>query len=224
MISDRTIRVGAIVDDTVAEGPGRRFAVWVQGCSIRCPGCFNPHLWSTHGGNGIDAADLAERALAVPGIDGVTLLGGEPFEQARPLADFASRVAAHGLSVMTFSGFTYHELSGVGAPDGAAELLCATDLLVSGPFLSDRPDPRRPWVGSTNQEFHFLTDRLRHVEAELLDLPDRIEVRVAASGEVIVNGWADLDQLDTLLADDFRRVPKNVGSPGDLSTPDATTS
>ena len=206
MISDRTIRVGAVVDDTVAEGPGRRFAVWVQGCSIRCPGCFNPHLWGAKGGTGIGAAELAERALAVPGIDGVTLLGGEPFEQARPLADFASRLAAQGLSVMTFSGFTYRELNGAGAPDGAAELLSATDLLVSGPYLSGQPDFRRPWVGSTNQEFRFLTDRLRHVEAELADLPDRIEVRVAASGEVTVNGWADLDQLDTLLADDFRRL------------------
>ena len=100
---------------------------------------------------------------------------------------------------------TYRELNGAGAPDGAAELLSATDLLVSGPYLSGQPDLRRPWVGSTNQEFHFLTDRLRHVEAGLADLPDRIEVRVTASGEVTVNGWADLDQLDTLLADDFRR-------------------
>ncbi|HMS75247.1 4Fe-4S single cluster domain-containing protein [Gordonia sp. (in: high G+C Gram-positive bacteria)] len=197
--------MGAVVDDTVAEGPGRRFAVWVQGCSIRCPGCFNPHLWGPHGGTDIDAGELAARALAVPGIDGVTLLGGEPFEQARPLARFASLVAAQGLSVMTFSGFTYRELTAAGAPDGAAELLCATDLLVSGPYLADRPDIGRPWVGSTNQEFHFLTDRLRHVEAELTALPDRIEVRVAASGEVTVNGWAATDQLDALLADDFRR-------------------
>jgi len=205
LISDWAIRVGAVVDDTVAEGPGRRFAVWVQGCSIRCPGCFNPHLWGPHGGTDIDAGELAARALAVPGIDGVTLLGGEPFEQARPLARFASLVAAQGLSVMTFSGFTYRELTAAGAPDGAAELLCATDLLVSGPYLADRPDIGRPWVGSTNQEFHFLTDRLRHVEAELTALPDRIEVRVAASGEVTVNGWAATDQLDALLADDFRR-------------------
>ena len=89
LISDWAIRVGAVVDDTVAEGPGRRFAVWVQGCSIRCPGCFNPHLWGPHGGTDIDAGELAARALAVPGIGGHPA-GRRTLRTGRPLARFAS--------------------------------------------------------------------------------------------------------------------------------------
>ncbi|MDT0223758.1 4Fe-4S single cluster domain-containing protein [Gordonia sp. AC31] len=195
------LRIGAVIDSTIAEGPGRRFAVWAQGCTIRCPGCFNPHLWGDRGGTAVGPAELAARAIASQnlGVEGVTLLGGEPFEQATDFATFAAEVAAQGLSVMVFSGYERDHLDSPQAPVGSRELLSHTDLLISGPFVADHPDHDRPWVGSTNQEFHFLTDRYRHMADELGVQPDRIEVRVAATGEVSINGWATTDQLELLL-------------------------
>lgn len=193
-----SIRLGAATQVSDAEGPGRRFAVWTQGCSIRCPGCFNPHLWTAKGGTTVDPRDLAQQAIE-SNVEGVTLLGGEPFDQAEALAVFASGVRDAGLSVMTFSGHYLRELNGPGAPRGAAALLAQTDLLIDGPYIASELDHHRPWVGSRNQGFHFLSDRYRHLEPALTELPDRLEIRVDSRGEVRVNGWASVAMLDDLL-------------------------
>lgn len=200
LTSDVTVRVGAVVPRTVAEGPGVRFAVWVQGCSIRCDGCFNPHLWAAHGGQLTPVSDLVAQALGA-GVEGVTLLGGEPFEQADELAVLASAVRDEGLSVMTFTGYTLEHLRSAAAPAGSGDLLAATDLLVDGPYIAEERDTHRPWVGSTNQRFHFLSERYQHLQGKLVDDTDRIEVRIGADGTLTLNGWAPVEQLDMLLMD-----------------------
>jgi len=198
--SEASIRVAATVAETDAEGPGRRFALWVQGCGIRCDGCFNPQMWSTAGGRGVAVDELLDQ-IESSEVEGITLLGGEPFEQAHALSVLADAVRQTGLSVMTFTGYEYEQLTRARGPHGATKLIAATDLLVTGPYLASKPDLKRPWVGSTNQEFHFLTDRYRHLADHLEELPDRVEVRVAADGGVTVNGWAAVSQLDDLLAE-----------------------
>jgi anaerobic ribonucleoside-triphosphate reductase activating protein len=202
------VAVARFLASTDAEGPGERTAVWVQGCTIRCPGCFNPHLWTSRGGQLTPSAALAARVLAA-NTTGVTFLGGEPFDQAAALAKVAATVAAAGRSVMTFTGYTTAQLDHavrIGRSDVAA-LLAATDLLVAGPFLADHLDLARPWAGSTNQEFVLRTDRFPDLLDALATTPDRVEVTVSADGEVAVNGWADTDALDTLLAGLHRRLP-----------------
>lgn len=133
-------------------------------------------------------------------MEGVTLLGGEPFEQAPALAEFAALVRAEGLYVMTFTGYEPEFLESADPPAGASDLLAGTNFLVDGPYRADAKDFTRPWVGFTNQRFHFLTERYRQLEARLTGLPDRLQVRVSAAGQVAVNGWASVDQLDALLA------------------------
>lgn len=184
------VRVGARVPVTEVEGPGARFALWAQGCSIRCPGCCNPHLFAA-GGEGVPVQRLVEEVRAVlPRIEGLTLLGGEPFEQAPALARLAAAVRALGLSVMAFTGYTLEQLRA--RRDAATEaLLAATDVLVDGPYLSRRPDRRRRWVGSENQRFHYLSGRYSPaIETPAAGEPLRgVEVRVAADGRVLLNGW-----------------------------------
>lgn len=208
-----TVSVARFLGATRAEGPGERTAVWVQGCAIRCPGCFNPHLWSFRGGQQVAAVDLARRVLDA-GTDGLTLLGGEPFDQAAPLATVAAAVRAAGRSVMTFTGYTYADLRHAvdAGRDDVAALLDRTDLLVAGPFRQDLIDGARPWVGSTNQEFLLLSDRFPALLDELANTPDRVEVTVDTAGRVAVNGWADVDALDELLASAGRpQRPRDVG-------------
>ncbi|HEY4281162.1 MAG TPA: 4Fe-4S single cluster domain-containing protein [Conexibacter sp.] len=189
------IRLHRFVGHTRAEGPGTRACLWVQGCSIRCAGCFNTHMWDADGGHAFAAGALTERIVGTSGIEGVTFLGGEPFEQAAALASLARRVRAEGLSVMTFTGYRYERLAAADAdPDGHA-LLAATDLLVDGPYDFRRPDSVRPWVGSTNQRFWFLSDRYAALANRLHLLPDRLEVRLRPDGTVFVNGMARRDQL-----------------------------
>lgn len=193
------LRLARIVERTRAEGPGVRSALWVQGCTVRCPGCFNPHTWSRSGGRTWPIDDVFEALTRSPDIEGVTLLGGEPFDQAHALAKLAGLVRRKGLSVMAFTGHTRERLEGLDAPDGAEQLLGQVDLLVDGPFLLDLPDRQRPWVGSTNQRFHALTDIYAKLVPTLDQVDDRLEVKLQRDGQMLVNGFADLATVEALL-------------------------
>jgi anaerobic ribonucleoside-triphosphate reductase activating protein len=180
------LRVAQIVADTDAEGPGRRFALWVQGCAIRCPGCCNPEMFNARGGRVAAVAELVALVEATAGIEGVTVLGGEPFEQADGVGAFAEGVRALGLSVMVFTGHVVEELRGRADP-GVDRLLAATDLLVDGPYLRDQPEDGRRWIGSTNQRYHFLTGRYSLTEPRFWS-GNTVEIRVE-KGRIMVNGW-----------------------------------
>ena len=180
------LRIATMVEDTGAEGPGRRFALWVQGCTIRCPGCCNPQMFAAEGGTLHDTEALSRAILAQPGLEGVSLLGGEPFEQAEALADLAARVRAGGLSVMIYTGYTLEELRARKDPATDA-LLARTDLLVDGRFEKALYETGRRWIGSKNQVLHFLTDRYAPDDPRFRE-PNTVEVRVR-NGEVVVTGW-----------------------------------
>lgn len=188
-----SVRVAQIVADTEAEGPGRRFAVWVQGCPLRCAGCCNPQMLKFEGGTETPVSELVAQALASArdkGIEGVSLLGGEPTAQAEALAEFAHAVRNAGLSVMVYSGFTRAELE---AKPDAAKLLAACDLLVDGPYDRMQPESERRWIGSTNQVLHFLSDRYR-ADDPRFRTKNTVEIRFK-NGELVVNGWPALAKL-----------------------------
>ena len=187
------LRVSTIVADTEAEGPGRRFAVWVQGCSIRCPGCCNPEMFDARRGLPTSIDDLVAKLPA--GIEGITLLGGEPFEQAAGGAELARAAKARGLTVMVFSGYGLAELR---ARDDAGELLGLTDLLVDGRYDQTRPEPAPPlgrrWIGSANQTMHYLTDAYTPADPRM-HAANTIEIRFDAHGGLLINGWPSADRL-----------------------------
>jgi anaerobic ribonucleoside-triphosphate reductase activating protein len=175
-------------------GPGLRLVFWVQGCSVRCTRrCINPTLLDAAGGFLVAAADL-ERALLgkaadYPEAEGVTVLGGEPFDQASALAAALSPVRAAGLSLMVYSGHRLEELEGSTDP-GVAALLALCDLLVDGPFVDALYDPGLVWRGSRNQRLLRLTDR--YTEADLATAMARqaraLWVSQAPAGSVVVSG------------------------------------
>src|SRR5438128_3079387 len=83
--TDLVLGVAQIVPATEAEGPGRRFALWFQGCPLRCPGCCNPEMLPFEGGTAmtVGAVDaLLDEAVRTHGVEGITLLGGEPLAHA----------------------------------------------------------------------------------------------------------------------------------------------
>ena len=191
------LRVGSLVPVTHAEGPGARFALWVQGCSIRCAGCCNPHLFDAEAGQPMAVGEVLAQIVEVRDqIEGITLLGGEPFEQAAPLAELARETRALGLSVMTFSGYRLEELLARRSP-GTLALLAETDLLVDGRYEASLPETERRWAGSTNQRFHYLSARYSPgIERAGPGEVDRtVEVRLGADGTVAINGWPALVHL-----------------------------
>src|SRR5690349_21890105 len=107
-MSNQMLRVAQIVPRTEAEGPGRRFALWFQGCPLRCPGCCNPEMLPFEGGRlvPLDAAAAELRSAAARhALEGITLLGGEPLAHAAGAAALARAAHGLGLTVMIFSGF-----------------------------------------------------------------------------------------------------------------------
>lgn len=191
------LRVHQFIPLTKVEGPGIRACIQVQGCPIHCPGCAVPFTWADNGGVDMDVDQLVSRILGGPAVEGITFLGGEPFYQARALAELGSRLKEEGLSVMTFTGYLLEDLQQSGNRD-YLDLLSVTDLLVDGPFQREHLDTSRPWVGSSNQRYHFLTDRYLHLRENLLEIPNRLEVRLSPDGRVKVNGLAEVRDLEDL--------------------------
>jgi anaerobic ribonucleoside-triphosphate reductase activating protein len=130
-----------------------------------------------------------------PDIEGVTFLGGEPFDQPGELGLAAGLIRGLGLSVMTFTGFYLKDLE-VSDDAGVAKLLAETDLLVDGPFVQDLLDQSRPWLGSGNQNFHFLSDRY---SAKDVKFRDALEICIKTDGSVSLNGWAPTSQIEELM-------------------------
>jgi len=191
------LRLHRFVQMTQAEGPGIRACLWVQGCPIRCPGCMQPQTWPETGGESVEVSDLASRILSGPEIEGVTFLGGEPFAQASALAELALILQGHGLSIITFTGYTLEELQSAGREDWE-RLIAVTDLLIDGPYRENLQDFSRPWTGSSNQRYHFLTDRYRNLEDKLHTIENRLEIEVAPTGEILINGMGPTDTLKAL--------------------------
>lgn len=146
-----TVRLYGTAPDSIVDGPGLRFAVFVQGCTHACPGCHNPESQLADGGTVRDIDSLVGEIAANKLAQGVTISGGEPFEQAAACAEIARRVHGLGLDVWTYSGYRYEQLV-AGVPDPAArELLEATDVLVDGPFVQALHSYDLQWRGSSNQ-------------------------------------------------------------------------
>ncbi|KAB2952686.1 radical SAM protein [Heliorestis acidaminivorans] len=193
------LQVHRFLPVTRAEGPGLRASIWVQGCKRHCPGCANPETWPFQGGQSWSVRDLATAIIANRQIEGVTFLGGEPFEQAESLAQLGQEVQEAGLSVLTFTGYSLEEIK-ASPRSGWQELLAVTDLLIDGPYLQEEGDTSRPWIGSRNQRYHLLTSRYSAKDCSIAQQPNRLEVRFQQDGRIAINGMADPEELEQLLA------------------------
>ena len=97
------------IDSTEVEGPGKRFALWVQGCLLKCPECCNPHMFDIAPRTIVETREVLTwiaNSKYEHSIKGVTFLGGEPMLQARGLSEIAQGCKEMGLSVVVFSGYT----------------------------------------------------------------------------------------------------------------------
>jgi anaerobic ribonucleoside-triphosphate reductase activating protein len=183
------VNVALVIERTGAEGPGERYALWVQGCPMRCAGCCNPEMLPFIERARRDPAELAREAVALHSqgaIEGVSILGGEPFSQAEALSVFARIVRDAGLTVMIYTGHTLEELRAMNDPFVDA-LLAQADLVVDGRYERDQRSTARRWIGSDNQRVHFLTDRYREDDPRF-SAPNTVEIRMK-NGRITINGW-----------------------------------
>ena len=178
-----TMRVAQIIQDTYVDGPGKRVALFTQGCSVRCRGCQNAHLWPADGGEALPVDGLVEQLLST-GLP-VTITGGEPTDQAGALAQLLRllRTTSPDLHVVLYSGRTFEQLLERAEP-AILEALNLADVLVDGPYVASLDHSGLQYRGSTNQRVIALPETLQagKVIALYWDTP---EIIVTAEGDLL---------------------------------------
>ena len=181
------LNVGAWQERSVANGPGERFVLWLQGCPVLCPGCFNEELLPFVPRHLITVEAMADRILAVPSIEGVTYTGGEPTVQAQGLALLSERLRACGLTVVCYTGYTLEALQ-ARHDLWIDRLLSEVDVLIDGPFVRDQ-GTNLLWRGSSNQRVRFLTDVYRHLAGDVDCSPAQVEFAIGSKEFLTTGTW-----------------------------------
>jgi len=199
------LRVHSRIDSSTVNGPGRRAVIWVQGCSLACPGCWNPNTHSARGGRDSEIAEILawiRRLWRDSAISGFTVSGGEPLEQAAALETLvaALRRDIPALSVGLFSGYTERELAKGRFKSGNLSVAQRTrswkniraclDFAVLGRFNKSLPSSL-PLISSGNQELLLVSSRY-----SLEDFEDQgVEITIDVDGLTQITGFPVLPVL-----------------------------
>jgi anaerobic ribonucleoside-triphosphate reductase activating protein len=174
-----------------ANGPGVRAVIWVQGCTIGCPGCYN-NFTHPHTSNKLSSpSKIVEWINSIDDIEGITFSGGEPFEQALAVSSIIEKVNSERqepLTIFIFTGFDFETLNE--SKDTAVKrLLSMTDILSAGPYVSSLKEEQLLWRGSTNQELIYLTDTYSSSEEEKWIRNSPIEELVMSDTGIMRTGF-----------------------------------
>lgn len=173
-------------------GPGCRTVIWTQGCSIQCKGCWNTHMWNFEPKTLLSVDELLSQILSYkPDIDGITLLGGEPLDQYHEVLQLCQKTQENGLSVMLFTGYEMHEIYQKNMQD----ILLCTDILITGRYDLTKRTLEHQWIGSTNQEIHFLTEKYRQYK---IQNNNYVEITLTDTGALNILGFPDKNLLNML--------------------------
>ncbi|MDA0525437.1 4Fe-4S single cluster domain-containing protein [Methanococcoides alaskense] len=174
-------------------GPGKRFVIWFQGCSLACPGCWNKSMWSFEPCNLVEREKLLHEILAYSELDGLTVLGGEPLEQAHNLYWLLTSLQEKNVSVMLYTGYQMDEIKN----DNLKSKICEmADILVSGRYKEDERDLNLKWRGSRNQI--LLVQNEIYNDLDLDDGTNQVEITIDEFGTINVLGYPD-DDLCSIL-------------------------
>jgi len=174
------MNIAHIEERSFIYGPGCRFVIWVQGCSIRCKGCWNREMWGSEPNIVLSVDKIFEMIVAEKGaIEGITVLGGEPLDQTAECVELLRRCGAAGLTTMLFTGYEIGEIR-----DRRLFDLC--DILITGRYNESQRTLDREWIGSTNQEIHFLGEAYRGYE---LKNANYMEIGIDEDGSVTLLGF-----------------------------------
>ena len=143
-------RIYGTAEDSIVDGPGIRYVVFVQGCPHHCEGCHNPESHAFDGGREATTEEIIAQMKANPLLDGLTLSGGEPMCSPEACAELAAAAHASGLNVWCYTGYTWEKLMADCDPARMA-LLGQVNVLVDGPFVLAERSLELQFCGSRNQ-------------------------------------------------------------------------
>lgn len=180
---DSKIRLHHFEPFSQVNGPGARAVLWVQGCALSCPGCFNPETHDFTSGKLLPTRDLLDQILSGKDrIEGITVSGGEPAYQYRSLTTLFQEIRRQTrLSILVFSGFTLQELKPI---PGIQAFLEAIDVLIAGRY-DQKVRVANGLIGSANKSVHFISSRYSPHD---LTLVPQAEVTISPQGEILISG------------------------------------
>ena len=174
------MRVAEMLHSSKIYGPGERTVLWLQGCSIQCENCWNDELWSFQGGQSIGNDEVITYAETHKN-SGITLLGGEPLDQAPAVLKLIEDAQESGLDVLLYTGYELHELSSV-----QKQCVDLADIVIHGRYIHELRSLNLLWRGSTNQEILINNKRFRDID---LTEKRQMEVHIDAMGQTKVVGY-----------------------------------
>ncbi len=183
------MRIHRYLLSSAVNGPGKRFVLWVQGCSRNCAGCFNPETHDRDKGS-VMTADEILNLVPLRETEGITVSGGEPFEQPEELAVLLKLAALRNLHRLVYTGFRYEELKAM-KDRNIDECLALTDMLVDGEYAGTIPQ-NHSWAGSGNQRVLVLDEGKIVKEIEALEAVSRNgELIIDRDGNITATGFVD---------------------------------
>ena len=179
------LNIAAWAAESVVNGPGKRFVLWLQGCPLHCPVCINPDYIPQVSRKHLSVSETAAYILSIPNLEGITYSGGEPTLQAEALALLNDKLRMAGLTIVSYSGYTLADLQK--RPESAiAAFLDGLDILIDGPY-QQTDAASLPWRGSRNQQIHFLTPTYQHL-AEMVKQEKRHIELIAGEEQWFMTG------------------------------------
>lgn len=182
------MKINNIIKNSKVNGPGTRYTIWVQGCSIHCDGCLNQDTWDFNSGKEISAKELMKDVEQLK-IDGISITGGEPLDQYKKVIEFLKLVYPK-YNILLTTGYTLNEIE----QRRLKEILDYIDILITGPFVQELIDTSDKWRGSTNQKISFLTERSKQFKNYISKYRTEIKIN-KKTGEVIVDGFYIPDNI-----------------------------
>lgn len=206
------LQVADLVYPVTALGHGTRVGIWLQGCTIGCQGCMSQDTWDPEGGRPMSVSDVIDMLTRIEGpVDGVTISGGEPFQQPEALMQLMLGIhewrgsASSPIDLLCFSGYTERHLRRT-----YPQLIGMFDLIVAGPYRSQTPSVR-PLCGSDNQVVMEMTT-LGSERYAALDVGRRMQVSVddGALHVIGIPDTGDLSRMESALRENFGVGLRNV--------------
>lgn len=153
-----SLRVLAIMPETILDGEGIRYSIYLSGCSHNCPGCHNPESHNPKVGKLVTdelVEQMIDEILANPMLDGVTFSGGDPLFNPKEFLPLLRKIKERTqMNVWCYTGFTYEYIKDNPLYQPLLEYI---DVLVDGRFVSGLYDPTLSFRGSSNQRVIYLT-------------------------------------------------------------------
>lgn len=171
-----SINIYNIVKSTKVLGPGNRYAIWFQGCHKKCKGCLAPDSRVFHTKNLVTITSIIEDIKKNPEISGITISGGEPFEQKKELLKLLIEIKKLNLNIIVYTGYTVDKLA---ENHKNVEILQLIDLIIDGEYIEEL-DFDEPLRGSKNQSLCYFSEVGESLAKEIEDLKEReMEIEIS---------------------------------------------